>query len=162
MKRKFVLLFLILFIKIAAAQTILPDVVASSGNYFANGLVSISWTVGELFIETQASTSIILTQGFQQPLYSIVSIDEAADPSIEFIIYPNPASKYLVIHASNESIYEMKVNIFNLQGNQVFSGNIVDAETSINLSDLTEGVYIITITSITQATISNYKLIKYN
>ncbi|MBN1340491.1 MAG: hypothetical protein JXA03_14270 [Bacteroidales bacterium] len=49
------------------AQSIERDVVASSGDYFENGGISLSWTLGELATETYMAGNIILTQGFQQP-----------------------------------------------------------------------------------------------
>ena len=49
------------------SQSIERDVVASSGDYFENAGVSLSWTLGELAVETYTAGNITLTQGFQQP-----------------------------------------------------------------------------------------------
>ena len=58
------------------AQSVSPEVVASAGNYFEGTGVSLSWTLGELATETFSNGSIILTQGFQQPIIiSIQGID---------------------------------------------------------------------------------------
>ncbi|MCB2218849.1 MAG: hypothetical protein KQI35_00535 [Bacteroidetes bacterium] len=67
--KKIKYLFLILFIPILSiAQTVSPQVIATSGDYFEGTGVSLSWTLGELVTETFAAGDIILTQGFQQPL----------------------------------------------------------------------------------------------
>jgi hypothetical protein len=49
------------------AQSLSPQVIASSGSYFSNGSGSLSWTLGETMTETFIAGSSQLTQGFQQP-----------------------------------------------------------------------------------------------
>ncbi len=66
MKKLFFLLTisgLILF----ANQTNAQQVIATSGGYYENENISLSWTVGEPVIETFTAGDVILTQGFQQP-----------------------------------------------------------------------------------------------
>jgi len=66
--RKLISFFsLALIIQCLSAQTLSPVVLASSGNYYENASVSLSWTLGEIATETYSSGNIILTQGFQQP-----------------------------------------------------------------------------------------------
>jgi len=52
---------------ICSAQSIERDVVASSGDYYEGANISLSWTLGEIAVETYDNGSNILTQGFQQP-----------------------------------------------------------------------------------------------
>ena len=49
------------------SQSIERSVVASSGDYYEVGNISLSWTLGEIATETYTSGNTILTQGFQQP-----------------------------------------------------------------------------------------------
>ncbi len=51
-----------------SAQSVSPQVVASSGDYYQGTNASLSWTLGEIATETYSNGSIILTQGFQQPV----------------------------------------------------------------------------------------------
>jgi len=51
-----------------AAQSLSPEVIASSGDYYENANASLSWTLGEIATETYSGGSNILTQGFQQPI----------------------------------------------------------------------------------------------
>jgi len=55
-------------ITVSFGQSVSPDVIATSGDYFQNANVSLSWTMGELITETFSNGNIALTQGFQQPL----------------------------------------------------------------------------------------------
>ena len=58
------------------AQSVSPEVIASSGDYYKNENISLSWTLGEIATETYSNGSVILTQGFQQPVsVSITGID---------------------------------------------------------------------------------------
>ena len=52
---------------LASAQSVSRSVVSSSGNFatFAEG--SMSWTIGEVTIETYSSPFVWMTQGFHQP-----------------------------------------------------------------------------------------------
>ncbi|MCD4694622.1 MAG: hypothetical protein K8S16_00165 [Bacteroidales bacterium] len=51
-----------------AAQSLSPEVIASSGDYYEGTNNSISFTLGEIATETYSNGSNILTQGFQQPV----------------------------------------------------------------------------------------------
>jgi hypothetical protein len=51
-----------------AAQSLSPEVIASSGDYYENANASLSWTLGEIATETYSAGGSILTQGFQQPI----------------------------------------------------------------------------------------------
>lgn len=49
------------------AQTLSPQVIASSGGYQTNATASLSFTIGEANTKTLQSATTMLTQGFQQP-----------------------------------------------------------------------------------------------
>lgn len=49
-----------------SGQTILSSVVATAGNSVEAGGIEISWTMGDLVIETSETGTITVTQGFQQ------------------------------------------------------------------------------------------------
>jgi len=52
---------------ICSSQSIEREVVASSGDYYEGANISLSWTLGEIVVETYDNGTNILTQGFQQP-----------------------------------------------------------------------------------------------
>jgi len=49
------------------AQTLERQVISSSGGEYSNINLNLNFTVGEAVTETFGNTSLILTQGFQQP-----------------------------------------------------------------------------------------------
>jgi len=73
------------------------EVIASGSDYFKTNTGSISWTLGELSIETYSSQNKILTQGFQQTFIknAVTGITETVDLGIE--VYPNPAEDRLYL-----------------------------------------------------------------
>ncbi len=63
------------------SQSISPEVVAGSGDFFEGSGISISWTLGEPVVETFNNGGIILTQGFQQPsMLSLVNCQTLSLP----------------------------------------------------------------------------------
>ena len=68
MKTLTLLLSVVLFPLFLSAQSVSPQVVASSGDYYQGANASLSWTLGEIATETYSNGSVILTQGFQQPV----------------------------------------------------------------------------------------------
>lgn len=79
------------------AQSLSPQVVASSGSYGTGGGYSLSWTVGEMAATaTLTGGSTILTQGFQQPTDVVNGLlDLSRDGGGSFIVYPVPATDHL-------------------------------------------------------------------
>jgi len=72
MKKTILFLFGSLLINIAFCQSLTPEVIVTSGDYFSETNASISWTLGEIATETFISGNTILTQGFQQPVEGII------------------------------------------------------------------------------------------
>lgn len=76
MKKIIFSLIIILTPFLITAQSVSPEVISSSGDYFEGPNASLSWTLGEIATETFTSGNIILTQGFQQPItVAIAGID---------------------------------------------------------------------------------------
>lgn len=73
----------------------------------------------------------------------------------EFSYFPNPATEVITLKAANNI---EAVSIYNLLGQQVIHTNIDASATSINLSDLTTGAYIMKI--IINGQTGTYKILK--
>ena len=78
-------------------DTISRQVIATAGGDTTVNGVSVSWTLGEVAIETIANedSTVILTQGFQQGEYVITSIGEPFSNEFEINIYPKTTASYL-------------------------------------------------------------------
>ncbi|MEZ5197256.1 MAG: hypothetical protein R2764_12900 [Bacteroidales bacterium] len=73
MKKIVSLLVIVAFSTTLAAQSVSPEVVASSGDYYEGTNGSLSWTLGEIATETYSAGGVILTQGFQQPINVMIA-----------------------------------------------------------------------------------------
>ncbi|MEZ5195886.1 MAG: hypothetical protein R2764_05675 [Bacteroidales bacterium] len=58
------------------AQMVERQVIGSAGGYSSTSDLKVSSTVGEAFVATGTSSTIILTQGFQQPDEESLSIED--------------------------------------------------------------------------------------
>ena len=84
------------------AQSISPEVVATSGEHFQNGTSQLSWTLGEVMIDTYSAGGTIVTQGFHQTQLTVTSIDESNPFSLNVNVFPNPTSQFLNIGVEGE------------------------------------------------------------
>lgn len=105
-------------------------------DYYINGLRCF-WQDGEL----------LLTMGEEDcdtVYYEIHGVEEGDDAG--FLVYPNPVNDMLFVESASGSAYR----ITNLLGQTLKSGHITADLQQIDIHDLTEGVYFITVGEITK------------
>lgn len=145
------------------AQTIKPTVVSSGGGYFKNADFSISYTIGEVITPTVESGSTIITQGFQQPEGTFVSITERPSQENLYSVFPNPFSDELKIGFLSQA-REVEVYVYDLLGQVVGSPVLFRVGDSaikrLNTAHLKSGVYIIQIVDHQSLGTAEFKLTK--
>ncbi len=79
--------------------------------------------------------------------FVIESVASVVDSSLNTIsIYPNPSSGIFTIERSNQE--DLKIEVFNITGKRIYSKtNIVSTITSINLQNVSNGVYFVILTT---------------
>ena len=85
---------------IVRGQNLTPSYLGTGGDYFQNSGHSLSITLGEFATETHSNTKQ-LTQGFQQPHFLIMGLDEESD-NWALRPYPNPTTQEIWIEMSHE------------------------------------------------------------
>ncbi len=70
--------------------------------------------------------------------------DQVIEQHNEFIIYPNPNSGNFTLKYNSSEAKE--INIYNLQGEKIYSKWIVNASANVNISNLKPGSYLVTLT----------------
>jgi len=142
-----------------AAQSISPQVVASSGNYMESGNYSLSWTLGEPVIATAQSGNTILTQGFQQPSYNVTSITQNNLFGFEVNVFPNPTPNYITISWKTESTSGVDIFLYDMSGKLITAKTLSssDQKASVNLSQLASEQYIM---EVKDKNTSNSKIFK--
>ena len=133
------------------AQSLSPQVISTAGGFATGASMSISYTVGELSVQTLASGSLILTEGFQQPLD--IGVPDLVQPyfDLEVRTWPNPVSQNLYLQISSEIRQDLILETYDLSGRlqmiQHIEALMHIEPYSIDFTDLSRGAYILKIRS---------------
>lgn len=124
---------------ISYGQSVSPQVVASSGDFFTTTSAQLSWTLGEIMTETYTQSSNQITQGFHQPELKTNTVEEYSDLTVS--LYPNPTTSQVVLTIP-ENQSEVMVSIYDVLGNKVLNERYVgNGPQSIDLTSLPNGIY---------------------
>ena len=144
-------IFILICPLMALAQSIERDVVASGGAYETSANMSLSYTVGEPVIETKSTSSIVLTQGFQQTNVEPVGIEVPAK-NLSISAYPNPTASRVVLELETAKEKEVSVQVFDVQGKALKAPVTKEAlrgeqRFTIDLSEYAAGTYMLGLTN---------------
>lgn len=149
MKKLFSIIIVVLPV-VLIAQSAERQVIGSAGNFTSATGLQVSNTVGETITTTGSSTSLILTQGFQQPNTSPLAIE---DVKLGYVIkaYPNPAHNAVTLDFTTQKSLLLQISLFDIYGKQIqpteqlnINGNIVH---TVNVSAIPSGNYFIHLTN---------------
>ena len=166
MKKHLIILLASFFSLYVSGQSISSYVIGSAGESVEADGISLSWTLGEIAIETleDAGNTLILTQGFQQGYFEITSIKDPLLVSNKFKlkVYPNPAKEFVWVELNSEEINKALVEMYDIEGKLVYNGfiNIEDVRTQIDLTNMRSSQYILRISDSSGNLLQTYKLIK--
>ncbi len=114
------------------AQSISPEVKATAGDQNTVGTTSISWTIGETFVETASGSSSEVTQGFHQPSYVLVALDHPLSSTLQIDVFPNPTQERVFLEFERDQETELSVQLINL------TGQVLQEKTSFELTERLE------------------------
>ena len=144
----------ILFFYCAAAiqaQTLSPQVISTAGGYATGTSMSLSYTLGELSVQTLESGNLVLTEGFQQPLDIGTFNPERPYFDLEVRTWPNPVSQNLYLQISSDIRQDLILETYDLSGRirmiHHIEATLHTEAYSVDFSDLARGAYIIKIRS---------------
>ncbi|MBI5219963.1 MAG: T9SS type A sorting domain-containing protein [Bacteroidia bacterium] len=148
MKKITIIIIGLLSYHVAFCQSLAPEVISSSGNYFENGTVSLSWTLGEPVIETDSAGGHILTQGFQQSRYDIVVV-ENIEENLNISLYPNPTSQLLNLDWEIPGNAAVLIELIDMQGKKLIDKSYMEnkSKKQLNLSNYPAADYFVRISS---------------
>jgi hypothetical protein len=145
------------------AQSISPQVIATTGEHFADSNFQVSWTLGEPLTTTISNGNIVLTQGFHQTFITVTSVKENIASTIDILVYPNPTSAAVNISLANNS-EDLQIEFFDMSGKLVFKDKIAANQSHyhINMSEYAASNYILHLFSLKDGNGNNYKIEKVN
>ena len=147
------------------AQSVTPSAVTSSGGKLTQSNGSLSFTVGELVVETQTdgngnalgggftngSTSSTTITAIKQPNPSLLSMD----------IYPNPTSDMLTLDIKHVAEDAYTINIIDINGKQVYDARHAGLSgiININVAPLARGTYLLKMMSNKNELLGSYQIV---
>jgi hypothetical protein len=169
MKNKIYYLLLLLFTAARLqAQSLERQVIGSAGIYQTAAWGSLSATTGECITNTFSASSVVLTQGFQQPLPSDLMVYNVPSNNISIEVFPNPASDLInVAINTNDPDKHYSVTLFDLPGQllklpcQNFSSGTT-IRLTFDLRPIANGTYLIQINDERNVQVKTIKFIKIN
>jgi hypothetical protein len=110
----------------------------------------LSFTTGEMAaVQTIASPTNILTQGFQQSWDFGTATEKNADDKFSISIYPNPSNGHFNIMTISANQVDISMKIINILGVEIFQENFYQEEKTnihpIQLLEIPQGLYTIMI-----------------
>ncbi len=164
MKPQF-LLSLVAFAAIEGYSQSGPTVISAAGGSGTTENVAIEWTIGEPISGSGSGTSMLLTQGFEQPVLLVVEPTVpviAPVASTKFSVFPNPANAVLNVRPLSTLNGRVVISLVDLNGNVLISkqANSANELQQIDISRLAPATYLLRITNIYGAVISASRIVK--
>jgi hypothetical protein len=153
-------IFVLSFVFRSNAQS----VVASAGIEVKNANFSLNFTIGEPVVLTLQNTTIKLTQGFQQNIYSIATGIRTNSLDASFKIFPNPTADRLQVELSKPNMDEFSVTLFDMNGSIISEsklGRDIQLQ-NIDVAGLASGTYFLQIANAAKDQMNTYKVEKIN
>lgn len=134
------------------------EVISPLGKSYNNSTGSISFTLGEIMINTFNSPDLILTQGFHQSRLVITDIRSSQHKALEILVYPNPAKDFVILKVENYQ--EFSYMLFDITGKIIEKKEIVSTETEIDFNHLEPSLYVLKVLW-NEVDVRSFKITKY-
>jgi len=152
-----ILVLTLTFSSLSFSQSISKQVIGTSGKTLTNSNLKLSYTVGEPVVGLMTAGGNQLGNGYYpaMDLQALSVEDNVLD--VQLKVYPNPTSQSLYI--SHPEMSSFGITIMDLNGKQLYSGTI-NKEEPLDVSNYTQGMYLVTIENTTTNKKNTYKIIK--
>tara|TARA_B100000795_G_scaffold84669_1_gene61529 strand:+ start:243 stop:707 length:465 start_codon:yes stop_codon:yes gene_type:complete len=117
-------------------------VTVSGGN--ATGIGSVSYTVGQLVVNTNIASSGSVAQGIQQSieLYTLSNPD-LKTLTLKALTYPNPTSDKIILSLLDNKLKELSYSIYDINGRLIKNGKVNQVNTPIAMKYMAAGIYLL-------------------
>jgi hypothetical protein len=151
------LIIILLITGITSAQSISKQVIGAAGKTQTAGNSKLSWTLGEPVVGLMTAGGKQLSNGYYPALNLQALSVEDIDMNVQIKLYPNPTSQSLYV--SHPELNSFMITIVDLNGKQVYAGTIYK-EVPLDVSNYTQGMYLVTIENKAANKKNTYKIIK--
>lgn len=161
------MLLFIAFVSLLNAQKSIDwQVIPSQGGTDQNSNVQIQWTLGESAISSAVFSNFRINEGFQQATLRTVKIsrhDEISNAGSDILadIFPNPTSGILNIDVSKSNSVLLHIRLSDPLGKLCAEKQLwAPSATSIDMSALPSGIYLLRLYTDNTTWDEVYKVIK--
>ena len=151
------LVIVLLVATMGYSQSISKQVIGSAGKTQSNANLKVSYTVGEPVVGIMTAGGNQLGNGYYPALNLLALSVEDNVLDVQLKVYPNPTSQSLYV--SHPELNSFGITIVDLNGKQLYSG-IINKEEPLDVSNYTQGMYLVTIENTTTNKKNTYKIIK--
>ena len=135
------------------------EVISSVGASQTAAEIEVSWTLGELVIETISAGSNTLTQGFHQSKLTVTSVQGVHFVEIELDVFPNPSHDFVIIQFE-ELVDGAAYSLFDVTGKVIERKLITSTRTVIHLENYSSGQYILKLTKDFKKPLKTFQILK--
>jgi len=137
------------FIVVSVFMALIPilanaqQIISSSGSDLKNRTGSLSFTLGELVIDTKNTGATAITQGFHQTKLTITAIDVLREQKFSILVFPNPTNRFVNLKIEKGEIRDIEFTLFDLQGRVLSKRKIESTNTEVPFSGYNSGNYLL-------------------
>lgn len=158
MRNTCILLVILLFTMVSsfAQEAILP----AGGDGSGSG-GSVAFSVGQILYTSSGGVSDELIHGVQQPyeISVIIGLEKFKDIGLTLSTYPNPVTDLLILKVESLIWKDLNYQVYNSEGKILFSDNLLNTETNIDMSALAPGMYLLRV-CMEKDPVKTFKIIK--
>ena len=122
---------------------------------------SVAHSIGQILYSSSSGASTGLIYGVQQPYEISVAtgLEKYEDIDLVLSTYPNPVNDILVLKAESQIWRDLQFQLYYSDGRIFKSQKVLDAETDIDMSQFTPGVYLLRV-SLENTPVKTFRIIK--
>ena len=156
MKKSQLTLIFLISLQLSYGQEIVPS---TGGNATGTGGTS-SFTVGQVFYTSNASSTGSVSQGVQQA-FEIQTLSNPGLLTVQLtaVTYPNPTTDYVVLKITDTALENLQYTLFDVNGKTIVSNKITTSSTEITMKNYSIGMYLLKLTKKNQP-LKTFKIIK--
>lgn len=130
--------------QITEGQETIP---ATGGSATGSGGTA-AYVAGQLVFNLITGTSGSIIQGVQQPfeISAVTAIENTEGISLECVVYPNPTEGKIKLVIKSFEIYNMRFQLYDINGMLLQDKKIEESETSVSMDDLLSAIYFLRVT----------------
>lgn len=149
------MLFIMLALPLLAQKN---EIMSTAGDSFATEAGYLSFTLGEVAIETLPASPQKLTQGFHQPVLFVRRVTGAAATNELVKVFPNPVGAVLYMESRPREAAG-QYTVLDVRGITVRQGT-VKQRTEVSFDDLPPGTYTLQVKT-TSTRMQSFKIVKH-